>query len=110
MSGIVVRPVRFTEQIEAMQAFLETLGLRPRIESEGGFGGALAVCALAGERLVFMKFDDHGRLLWTRTPPALRGSYGRLRSVVQTADHDLLITTANGGGVDKIVRVSPVGG
>lgn len=36
MSGIVVCPVRFTKQIEAMQAFLETLGLRPRIESEGG--------------------------------------------------------------------------
>ncbi len=36
MSGIVVCPVRFTEQIKAMQAFLETLGLRPRIESEGG--------------------------------------------------------------------------
>ncbi len=36
MSGIVVRPVRFTDNIEAMQQFLQTLGLRPRIESEGG--------------------------------------------------------------------------
>ncbi len=74
----------------------------------GAYQGTLAVCALAGQRLLFMKFDNHGRLRWVRTPPALRGTYGRLRSVVQTADHDLLITTSNGNGTDKIVRVSPV--
>jgi glyoxalase/bleomycin resistance protein/dioxygenase superfamily protein len=36
MSAIVVRPVRFTDDVAAMQGFLETLGLRPRIEAEGG--------------------------------------------------------------------------
>jgi hypothetical protein len=36
MSTIVVRPLRFTDNIDAMQAFLETLGLRPRIQSEEG--------------------------------------------------------------------------
>ena len=40
-------------------------------------------------------------------PPALNGRYGRLRSVVMSKGNDLLITTANGGGADKIVRVSP---
>jgi hypothetical protein len=36
MTGIVVRPVRFTDNIEPMRAFLELLGLRPRIESVRG--------------------------------------------------------------------------
>jgi hypothetical protein len=34
--GLVVRPVRFTSDVPAMQAFLETLGLAARIESESG--------------------------------------------------------------------------
>ncbi|MGH3499622.1 MAG: VOC family protein [Nocardioidaceae bacterium] len=33
---IVVRPLRFTDNVVAMQEFLEILGLRPRIEAEGG--------------------------------------------------------------------------
>lgn len=33
---IVVRPLRFTDRLPAMRAFLELLGLRPRIESDGG--------------------------------------------------------------------------
>jgi hypothetical protein len=36
MNAIVVRPVRFTDNLEAMQLFLEVLGLRPRILSERG--------------------------------------------------------------------------
>jgi hypothetical protein len=33
---VVVRPVRFTDNVQAMQGFLETLGLRPRIMAEAG--------------------------------------------------------------------------
>ncbi len=36
MSAIVVQPIRFTDDVKAMQAFLELLGLRPRIEAEAG--------------------------------------------------------------------------
>ena len=36
MSGIVVQPIRFTDDVKAMQAFLEALGLRPRIEAKAG--------------------------------------------------------------------------
>ena len=36
MSRIVVRPIRFTDDVNAMQGFLETLGLRPRIAAEAG--------------------------------------------------------------------------
>ncbi|NEA37120.1 VOC family protein [Streptomyces sp. SID13031] len=36
MKDVVVRPLRFTDDVQAMRAFLETLGLRSRIESESG--------------------------------------------------------------------------
>ncbi len=74
----------------------------------GRYNGTLAVAALAGNRVVFMKFDKAGALKWTRTPPALR-SYGRLRSVTSAANGDLLITTGNGGGSDAVLRVRPKG-
>lgn len=37
-NGIVVRPLRFSADVEAMRRFLELLGLRSRIESERGAG------------------------------------------------------------------------
>lgn len=36
MNQIVIRPLRFTADVPKMRAFLETLGLRSRIESERG--------------------------------------------------------------------------
>ena len=36
MSRIVVRPVRFTDDVAAMRAFLQLLGLRPTIASDNG--------------------------------------------------------------------------
>jgi hypothetical protein len=36
MNDVVMRPLRFSADVEAMRAFLETLGLRSRIESERG--------------------------------------------------------------------------
>jgi hypothetical protein len=36
MNEVVIRPLRFSDDIQAMRAFLETLGLRSRIESERG--------------------------------------------------------------------------
>jgi hypothetical protein len=36
MNEVVIRPLRFTAHVGAMRAFLETLGLRSRIESERG--------------------------------------------------------------------------
>lgn len=71
----------------------------------GRLDGTLAVAALKGERVVFMKFSKSGRLKWTRSPATLQ-KFGRLRSITVAADGDLLITTSNGGG-DSILRVSP---
>ncbi|WBQ02455.1 VOC family protein [Kribbella sp. CA-293567] len=36
MNDVVIRPLRFTDQLPALRAFFETLGLRSRIESERG--------------------------------------------------------------------------
>ncbi|KAA1426419.1 PQQ-dependent sugar dehydrogenase [Nocardioides antri] len=71
----------------------------------GGYGGALAVGCLAGQRLMFAKFDDAGRLRWTRAPERLR-DFGRLRGVTAYRG-SLLVTTSNDGGTDRILRVRP---
>ncbi|MEV0803470.1 VOC family protein [Kribbella sp. NPDC050281] len=43
MTGVVIRPLRFTNDVDAMRAFLETVGLTARIESErGGWAVMLA--------------------------------------------------------------------
>ena len=71
----------------------------------GRLDGALAVAALKGERIVFMKFSKRDRLKWTKSPAAVR-QFGRLRSVTTGANGDLLVTTSN--GVDDVVlRIKP---
>jgi glucose/arabinose dehydrogenase len=72
----------------------------------GRLDGTLAVAALKASRVVFMKFDDRGRLQWTRSPKPLR-QLGRLRSVTMTPDRAMLLTTDNDGGDDLVLRVSP---
>lgn len=75
----------------------------------GRLGGTLAVAALGGQRLLFLKFDDAGHLTWQKV--RLRNSdYGRLRSVTVDTDGSLLVTTSNGGGGtggDQLLRISP---
>jgi glucose/arabinose dehydrogenase len=73
----------------------------------GAYNGALAVCALKASRLFFMKFNNKGKLRWVRVPPRLNGDFGRLRSVTQAPSGALLVTTANGGGADRVVKVTP---
>ncbi len=36
MNDVVIRPLRFTAEVNAMRQFLETLGLAPRVEGEQG--------------------------------------------------------------------------
>jgi glucose/arabinose dehydrogenase len=74
----------------------------------GRYNGTLAVAALKGSRLLFLRFDSAGRFVSAHTPAALR-HFGRLRSISRRANGDLNVTTANGDGHDSVLRVRPVG-
>ncbi len=78
-------------------------------ERWGLLDGALAVAALKGSRIIFLKFDREGSLQWTRTPPAL-ARFGRLRSLTAAPNGDLLATTDNASdaGPDGVLRITPV--
>lgn len=71
----------------------------------GRLEGTLAVAALKGQRMLFLRFDREGRLVSVTTPPELR-HYGRLRSVTSLPNGDLLVTTDNGSN-DGVLRLSP---
>jgi glucose/arabinose dehydrogenase len=72
----------------------------------GALDGALAIACLKASRVVFVTFDSAGKQLRVRMPRALR-QYGRIRTVSNAQNGDLLVTTDNGGGEDVILRVSP---
>lgn len=72
----------------------------------GGLRGALAVACLKASRVLFLKFDSRGRLRSSRAPRALR-KYGRLRSVTNTPNGNLLITTDGAPGGDSVLLVRP---
>ncbi len=72
----------------------------------GAYRGTLAVAALKAERLLFMKFDASGHLRWVKVPPALTHA-GRLRAVTTMPGGSILVTTDNGDGHDRILKISP---
>ena len=72
----------------------------------GELNGSLAVAVLKGQRLMFVKLDRYGKLQFTRSPAELTGDHGRLRDVARSGG-SLYVTTDNGGGADKILRVRP---
>jgi glucose/arabinose dehydrogenase len=78
----------------------------PRSSGWGAYRGTLAVAALKASRMLFMKFDATGHLRWVKVPEVLTHS-GRLRAVTALPNGDLLVTTDNGDGQDRILRVSP---
>ncbi len=71
----------------------------------GPLDGTLAVAALKGSEVLFLRFDDAGGLVSVTRPEALQ-RFGRLRSVTSARDGDLLLTTDNGTD-DRVLRVSP---
>ncbi|MCW2736092.1 PQQ-dependent sugar dehydrogenase [Nocardioides sp.] len=71
----------------------------------GSLEGTLAVAALKGSEVLFMRFDAAGALV-SVTRPARLQRFGRLRSVTSARNGDLLLTTDNGTD-DRVLRVSP---
>lgn len=73
--------------------------------SWGKHAGSLAVAALKGSRLMFIRFDDSFDVVSVSAPAAMR-RHGRLRSVTALGNGNLLVTTSNGVN-DKVLKVSP---
>ncbi len=73
----------------------------------GAWRGRLAVAALVGEQLRVLRFSRHGRLRSQRVPARLHNDFGRLRSVTLGPRGALFLTTSNGGGTDRVLRVTP---
>ena len=73
----------------------------------GAWEGRLAVATLKDRRLRLFEFGDNGAFMSQTSPSALRNTYGRLRTPVLGPGGALYITTSNGSGNDKILRVTP---
>ena len=74
----------------------------------GIYENMLAVAALKGQRVMFMRFDKAGSYVGMRVPNVLR-QYGRLRSISSLPNGSLMVTTSNGNGNDSVLKVEPVG-
>jgi glucose/arabinose dehydrogenase len=72
----------------------------------GRYGGTLAVAVLKSERVLFLRFDGRGHFRSSVAPQALK-TFGRIRTVTSLPRGDLLVTTDNGGGQDRILLVRP---
>ncbi|CAA9306219.1 MAG: PQQ-dependent oxidoreductase, gdhB family [uncultured Friedmanniella sp.] len=70
------------------------------------WNGALAVAELKGEDIRLLFLDRDGDVTSTRTVPGA-DRFGRIRTLQQGPDGLLYLTTSNGGGQDRIVRVTP---
>ena len=72
----------------------------------GAWRGRLAVAALKDSSLRIMRFSGRNRLLGVQRPAALT-RFGRLRSVTLGPNGAMYLTTSNGGGTDRVLRVVP---
>lgn len=73
----------------------------------GDLDGVLAVGALRGQKLLFMSLGSDGAVAQVTVPPALDGTFGRLRAVRLAPDGALLVSTSNGTD-DRVLRVDPI--
>ena len=69
--------------------------------------GQFAVATLKTRSVRVFKFTEEGDLVSQVVVPELDRTYGRLRTAVLGPDGALYITTTNGGGKDKILKVVP---
>ena len=69
--------------------------------------GRMAIATLANRTLRIIEFTPSGEVVSEVRATALDGTYGRLRTPLIGPDKDLYLTTSNGSGGDKILKVSP---
>jgi glucose/arabinose dehydrogenase len=78
-------------------------------EQWGSYDGLLLLGVLKGQGVLALRLDAAGALQDQFRLPELEGSYGRIRTVQQGTDGALYVTTDNGGGSDRLLRVTPAG-
>ncbi|MFP5376581.1 MAG: PQQ-dependent sugar dehydrogenase, partial [Acidimicrobiia bacterium] len=66
--------------------------------------GALLLACLRGSQLRALTLDPAGGLVSERV---VVSGQGRLRTAVEGPDGSVYVTTSNGGGTDRILRVTP---
>jgi glucose/arabinose dehydrogenase len=68
------------------------------------WNGALAMAVLKGSHVRILTLDESAQVT---SETAVLDTFGRIRSTVIGPNNDLYLTTDNGGGADKIIRVTP---
>ncbi len=74
----------------------------------GVWEGRLAVATLKDSKLRLFEFTPDGGFVSQVIIPELNGAFGRLRTPMMGPDGALYVSTSNGSGVDRILRVTPV--
>lgn len=74
----------------------------------GRWDGALAVAALKDQSLRILTLSGTQTLVSEESMPELTGAYGRLRAAQLAPDGSLYVSTDNGGGQDRILRITPL--
>ena len=72
----------------------------------GVWEGRLAVATLADSKLRLFEFTPDGAFVSQVVVAELDGTFGRLRTPMLGPDGALYVTTSNGGGVDRILRIA----
>ena len=75
-------------------------------EQWGVWEGRLAVATLKDRKLRLFEFTPDGAFVSQVIVPELNGAFGRLRTPVLGPDGALYVSTSNGGGRDRILRIA----
>jgi glucose/arabinose dehydrogenase len=73
----------------------------------GSYDGLMLLGVLKGQGVLALRISADGTLEDQFRLPELEGDYGRIRTVQQGTDGDLYVTTDNGDGQDKLLRITP---
>ena len=104
--------MKFPDAVEARWSSGE-----PTLATSGGiflagddweqWDGRLAVGTLKASELYVFEFTAAGTFVSQVVVPELDGTYGRLRTPMLGPEGALYVTTSNGGGADRILKVAP---
>ena len=104
--------MKFPDAVEARWSSGE-----PTLATSGGiflagddweeWDGRLAVGTLKASELHVFEFTASGTFVSQVVVPELDGTYGRLRTPMLGPEGALYVTTSNGGGADRILKVAP---